>query len=118
MADPMWALVMFDLPTKTKQERREATRYRNQLLDMGFSQVQLSVYAKFLLNSTGLRTLLSGLKQIPPNGAVRILRLTDEQWSKTMRFYGRKEVSNGAKPSQLLLFDDGKNESNDGERSR
>lgn len=41
--DPMWCLVMFDLPVETKKQRREATRFRNDLLDWGFCMVQLSV---------------------------------------------------------------------------
>ena len=40
-------MVMFDLPTVTKQERLEYTRFRKYLLKEGFIQLQFSVYAKF-----------------------------------------------------------------------
>ena len=71
---------MFDLPVKTKQQRREATQYRKLLLDLGFSQVQLSVYSKYLVNASGVRGILPWLKgRVPPRGEVRVLRLTDEQ---------------------------------------
>lgn len=36
----MWMMVMFDLPTETKLERREASKFRNFLLDSGFSMAQ------------------------------------------------------------------------------
>ena len=105
MADPVWLMVMFDLPVKTKEQRRGANRYRNMLYDQGFSQVQFSVYAKYLINASGVRSLLPRLRQaIPVNGEVRVLRLTDEQWSSTYRYFGDREVSPEERPSQLELF--------------
>lgn len=103
----MWLLLMFDLPVRTKRQRREATRYRNNLLDLGFSQVQLSVYCKYLLNATGVRTLLPTLRlNIPEGGAVRIVRLTDTQWSSAYRYYGDRQIPNQRVPQQLLLIED------------
>ena len=100
MADPVWLMVMFDLPVKTKEQRRGANRYRNMLYDQGFSQVQFSVYAKYLINASGVRSLLPRLRQaIPVNGEVRVLRLTDEQWSSTYRYFGDREVSPEERPS-------------------
>lgn len=113
MADPVWALVMFDLPVRTKVQRRMATQYRNMLLDNGFSPVQLSVYCKYMTNASGIRRLVKELKKIPPNGRVQVLRLTDEQWASTMRFEGPREVKRGQVPSQLLLFSDENNEETD-----
>ena len=37
MADPVWLMVMFDLPVKTKNERKLANRYRHVLLDLGLT---------------------------------------------------------------------------------
>lgn len=103
----MWLLVMFDLPTKTKRQRREATRYRNGLLDLGFSQVQLSVYCKYLINASGVRAILQPLRlNIPDYGAVRILRLTDEQWAHAYRYYGKRELPNQPPYEQLVLLSD------------
>lgn len=106
MADPVWLLVMFDLPVKTKHQRKMATDYRKMLLDAGFSAVQLSVYAKYMLNSSGLRSMISPLKSnVPRAGEVRVLRLTDTQWSEMYRWYGAQELAPESSPSQLLLFD-------------
>ena len=44
----MWILVMFDLPTDTKPQRKAATAFRNFLLDEGFERSQFSVYARFV----------------------------------------------------------------------
>ena len=39
----MWVWVLFDLPVLTSAERKRATRFRNDLLDLGFEMVQFSV---------------------------------------------------------------------------
>jgi CRISPR-associated protein Cas2 len=104
VADPVWALVMFDLPVITKEQRRRAAGYRRLLLDSGFSMIQLSVYSKYLVNATGLRSLLPGIRaNIPPGGAVRLIRLTDEQWAATYRYFGPGELPMEPKPEQLGL---------------
>jgi len=106
MAEPVWLLVMFDLPVTTKTQRRMATQYRNMLLDFGFSQVQFSIYSKYFVNATGVRRILSPLKSfIPDKGEVRAIRITDEQWASTFRWYGATEVPMELKPSQLVLFE-------------
>jgi len=106
MAEPVWLLVMFDLPVTTKTQRRMATQYRNMLLDFGFSQVQFSIYSKYFVNATGVRRILSPLKSfIPDKGEVRAIRITDEQWASTFRWYGAIEVPMELKPSQLVLFE-------------
>ena len=43
----MWLFAMFDLPVKTKTERRAYSRFRNLLLQEGFCKMQFSVYARF-----------------------------------------------------------------------
>lgn len=100
-------MVMFDLPVLTKQQRREATRYRKMLLEVGFSAVQLSVYSKYMVNATGLRSILPQIKNsVPPNGEVRVFRLTDEQWAATYRYFGPRDLSVEPIPEQLMLFTD------------
>ena len=43
----MWMMVLFDLPVLTKQERKDANRFRKFLLDQGFDMCQFSVYLRF-----------------------------------------------------------------------
>src|SRR5690348_18130879 len=42
----LWLFVFFDLPVKTKTQRRDATRFRNFLIQEGFDMIQLSVYVR------------------------------------------------------------------------
>ncbi|KAB1656983.1 CRISPR-associated endonuclease Cas2 [Pseudoclavibacter sp. CFCC 11306] len=106
MADPVWLLLMFDLPVVTKSQRREATQYRKMLLDFGFDQVQLSVYCKYVINASGLRSIVRPIKhQIPLEGQVRVLQLTDTQWASQYRFWGPASQDPEKRPEALELFD-------------
>lgn len=105
MADPMWLLVMFDLPVKTKRQRHDANQYRHILLDQGFDMVQLSVYCKYYLSSNSVRKDITILKSnVPAGGSVRVMKVTDQQWASTLRFAGPKEVEVEAPPEQLMIF--------------
>ena len=42
--EAVWLFVGFDLPTLTKEDRRRASNFRKDLLDMGFRMFQLSFY--------------------------------------------------------------------------
>jgi CRISPR-associated protein Cas2 len=101
----MWVVAMFDLPVKTKRERREYTRFRNLLLDKGFTQLQYSVYARFCVTEDAAETFREQLKrQLPPKGYVRFLSITDRQFGKMQSYHGKKPVNVEEQPSQLLLF--------------
>ena len=78
----MWCLVMFDLPVKTKRQRHAATVFRNMLLDMGYGMVQYSVYVRYTPTQSGNRATVKMIKDnLPANGLVRILHISDHHWS-------------------------------------
>lgn len=105
MADPVWLLVMFDLPTLTAEQRRAANGYRKLLLDRGFSRVQLSVYCRYIINATAALPVVNNLKAtVPDEGYVRILSLTDRQWASGWHLYGSRYIPQEEPPEQLLLF--------------
>ncbi|WP_201517871.1 CRISPR-associated endonuclease Cas2 [Gulosibacter hominis] len=106
MADPVWLLLMFDLPVKEPEQRRVASKYRKLLLDEGFSMIQLSVYVRHLINGTAAIPVIEFLKNnVPAQGHVRILRLTDDQWARGWRLYGSEYIEPEAPPDALVLFD-------------
>ena len=70
----MWMLVMFDLPTDTKLQRKAATDFRNFLLDQGFERSQFSVYARFVNGKEAFRTRVNQIERnIPAMGDIQIL---------------------------------------------
>lgn len=101
----MWCLVMFDLPVATKQQRREATQFRNLLLDLGYAMVQFSVYVRYTPTQSGNRSTVAIVKEnLPAGGKVRILHVTDKQWSSAQRFSASKPENIDETPSLLTLF--------------
>ncbi|EEH63690.1 CRISPR-associated endoribonuclease Cas2 [Gleimia coleocanis DSM 15436] len=103
--DPMWLVVMFDLPVVTKAQRRAATQYRNRLLDCGFSMVQFSVYARYRpTGGTDVPVMNAVTRGIPAGGKVRVMTVTDKQWSSMMRFSNNKEETEPETPEQLTIF--------------
>lgn len=56
----MRILVFFDLPVKTKAEKREATKFRKFLINDGYHMLQYSVYAGSATELTQFRSINSG----------------------------------------------------------
>lgn len=101
----MWLMVMFDLPTISKEEKREYTRFRNYLTREGFIRLQFSVYAKFLASRENSRKYFRYIQAVvPPGGYVRILMVTDKQFGEMVSLYGKNIRDIEQKPEQLLLF--------------
>jgi len=101
----MWLFVAFDLPVSTKEARREYRRFRNSLLDKGFTQIQYSVYARFFGSEQRALPYKNAVRvSVPPDGRVRMFTLTDTQFAKMESYYGKKQEPVEKKPQQMLLF--------------
>lgn len=77
----MRILLMFDVPTKTKKEQKQATRFRNELIKLGFFMMQFSVYMKICKGLSSAKSSLNAVKKVlPPYGNVRALIITERQF--------------------------------------
>jgi CRISPR-associated protein Cas2 len=75
-------LIMFDLPTNTKDERRVATQFRNFLLKEGFYMIQYSVYVRICNGLDCVEKYRKRIKTaIPALGSVRLLTITEKQYN-------------------------------------
>ncbi len=101
----MWCIAMFDLPTVADEERKRANQFRKVLLQAGFTMLQLSVYAQPFTDSGHCERIARLIRaELPPQGEVRLMYLTDKQFSKTEVFLGKKAQKPEKIPDQLLLF--------------
>lgn len=101
----MWLFVMFDLPVGTKKERKQATGFRNNLLDEGFEMTQFSVYLKYCASLEKAETIGNRIRMLlPPNGKVDILTITDKQFGNMKRFYSKELQKLNGSASQLHMF--------------
>lgn len=102
----MRSIVVFDLPVKTKQERRQATQFRKALLDDGFEMLQFSVYTRICVNRDNADMHLGRIKKFAPkNGSIRMLMVTENQYSDMAVIAGEKNTQEEKiTATQLTLF--------------
>lgn len=101
----MWALVLFDLPTNTKAERKSASQFRKFLLQDGFAMLQFSVYIRHCASKESLAAHVGRIKLvIPARGQVSILCITDKQYGNIQNFWGKETEPLPPAPLQLELF--------------
>ena len=102
----MRAMVIFDLPVITKKERRVATKFRKFLLDDGFEMLQYSVYTRLCPDRDNANTHLDRIKRMAPNnGSIRMLMLTEYQFTNMCVIAGEKTVQEIRNtPKQLAFF--------------
>jgi CRISPR-associated protein Cas2 len=101
----MWVLVMFDLPVDTPEQRKAATDFRHNLLDLGFERCQYSVYLRFVEGREQATTTTRRVETVlPPGGKVYVLYFTDKQYTGIVRFDNRKRQKPPKNPEQYELF--------------
>ena len=101
----MWMQVIFDIPVKTKPERKAATTFRKTLLNLGFHMVQYSVYMKYVTNKKKQAILIAKIKShLPSKGSVYVLSITDKQYENIYAFIGKNKSPSPKNPEQLTLF--------------
>lgn len=102
----MRILVMFDLPVKTKAERRSATRFRNFLLRDGYHMVQFSVYARLCNGRDSVETHRKRIMSaLPSKGAVRMMVITEKQYNSIELLIGVPTAYDKPQQNeQLMIF--------------
>lgn len=101
----MWMFVMFDLPVVTKRQRKRATKFRHDLLDLGFQMAQYSIYIKFCGQREAANALAGRIeRRLPSLGRVSILIVTDKQYERMRVFNGRQRQAQEPSQRQLVLF--------------
>lgn len=101
----MWTLVMYDLPTETKKQRKVAAKFRNELLKDGFSMFQFSMYVRHSASSENADVHKRRVKSmLPEHGKIGILQITDKQFAQMEIFYGAKPQELPNVQQQLELF--------------
>lgn len=101
----MWVLVLYDLPTETKKERKAAALFRKRIMQDGFTMFQFSSYLRHCPSKENADVHIRRVKAIlPPSGKVGILCITDKQFGAMELFHGTKESEKIAGPQQLELF--------------
>lgn len=101
----MWIMVLFDLPTETKKDKKNYTEFRNNMLRDGFTMFQFSAYLRHCPSRENAEVHVKRIqKNLPPAGHVGILTITDKQFGMMQLFFGKEEKEKPDIPQQLELF--------------
>lgn len=101
----MWVLVLFDLPTETKKEKKAYTDFRKRLVNDGFTMFQFSIYLRHCPSRENAEVHIKRVKSfLPESGQVGVLCITDKQFGQMELFQGKKEKEVSTPYQQLELF--------------
>lgn len=87
----MRLILLFDLPMVTKKEIRIYNKFRKQLIKNGYIMMQFSVYCKLFANREAAIKHIDMLRKIvPKEGQIRLMLVTEKQYSKIEVIIGGK----------------------------
>ena len=85
-------MVFFDLPIETQKNRHDYAVFRRYLIKNGFIMMQKSVYSKLVLNNVTSQVVREKLRQnLPPEGLVELLEVTENQFGRIEYMLGDKQ---------------------------
>jgi len=104
----MWLMLMFDLPTRTKVERKKYHWFHKELEIEGYMMLQYSIYGKIFSSTEsanlGKKRIKNFINKNIKNGNIRLLMFTDKQFASMDIIIGEKSIEEKNEPTQLLLF--------------
>lgn len=101
----MWVLVLFDLPTETKKDKKAYSTFRKNLIKDGFTMFQFSIYIRHCASAENAAVHIKRVKSfLPEYGQVGIFCITDKQFEAIELFHGKKPQAPIAYGQQLELF--------------
>lgn len=101
----MWVLVMFDMPTETKADRKSYALFRKRIISDGFQMFQFSMYIRHCPSRENAEVHIKRVKNIlPAKGHIGVLTITDKQFGSMEIFRGKEEVPKQPIVQQLELF--------------
>lgn len=101
----MRMLVLFDLPTGNKAERRSYAQFRKFLVEDGYHMEQFSVYSRITLSRESIETHLVRLRaHLPPAGAVTVITLTEKQYESRRVLIDTRPIGGPSDPGAQMTL--------------
>ena len=101
----MWIMVLFDLPTETKKDKKAYVDFRKNLQKAGFTMFQFSIYVRHCASRENADVHIKRVKSfLPEYGKVGIMCITDKQFEDIKLFNGQKPIPTNSPGQQLELF--------------
>lgn len=100
----MRIILFFDLPMLSDTEVRRYTRFRKYLLSNGYVMMQYSIYSKIFPNRDTVKWHRQELERnLPPDGSVMVLTVTEKQYQSIQNLVGSKKALDRKITSKTLL---------------
>lgn len=105
MARLMRLIVFFDLPVKTKKDRKRYAQFRKFLLEDGYYQIQYSVYGRVCGGPDRVETHKQRIvAHLPPKGSVWLMTVTEKQYAAIEVLAGSEDEKKMDASLELTLF--------------
>lgn len=89
----MRIILLFDLPSVSKTDHREYTKFVKFIKSIGFVMNQESVYTKLALNETVVESSVKEIKaHLPKDGLVSVLTITENQYASIKYLLGESKT--------------------------
>lgn len=86
----MRVILLYDLPSTTKEDSHYYSLFRKNILKLGYTQIQESIYVKVIQSKTLSNQHIEKLRKIvPPKGSIRAFVLTEKQYESAYILSGR-----------------------------
>lgn len=100
----MRLLVLFDLPTGSKAERKSYAAFRKFLIEDGYHMEQFSVYSRLLVTREAATTHIARLKRnLPVAGEVTVIQMTEKQYEDRLVLLSEHKEVPAEHGAQLTL---------------
>lgn len=100
----MMLLLSFDLPRDTREERRQATKYRKRLVELGFWMKQYSLYEREVRSLTTRDHLIEILRnELPKTGSIVLYLLPDEVNDQQIEILGQNAARKTVRKPQIFV---------------
>lgn len=88
----MRIMLFFDLPTETAKNRHDYAVFHKFLIKNGFIMMQKSVYSRLAVNNVSSAAIKDKVRSnLPPDGVVEILEVTENQFSRIEYLVGERQ---------------------------
>ena len=102
----MRIILMFDMPTITIEDRKNYSKFKDNLIDDGFIMIQYSIYVRICKNQDDITKHINRVKMFTPEkGNIRLLQVTEKQYEQMIMLRGIKNVDEKESNNSMIIIE-------------
>lgn len=97
---------MFDMPTITIEDRKNYSKFRDNLIDDGFIMIQYSIYVRICKNQDDITKHINRVKMFTPEKEnIRLLQVTEKQYEQMIMLRGIKNDDEKESNNSMIIIE-------------